>query len=159
MNDIESEDLIKRVEGAAKRGAQCGSGGMGDGLSWTAIGVLVVVFVTTIGFGLSQNTRLGRLEESIAGERGLNYRMNAVEERMRAVVMALQGSDVASGLIDHVMDIKTRLALIEEETARLYTALGVNEKPEASFAEPVVRDGERDADEQWIHRSEKGGEQ
>ena len=159
MSDFEPEDLIKRVEGAAKRGAQSGSGETRDGLSWTAIGVLAAVLLATIGFGMNQNARLARLEESIAGERGLNYRMDVVEQRIGEVATALEGSDAASGLVGHVMDIKTRLAQIEEQTAKLHIALGVEEEPKASIAEPAARESERDAEEQWTDRSENGGKQ
>ena len=87
MSDFEHEDLINRVEGAARRGAQTGNDGKRDGLGWAEISILAVVLVATIGFGMNQNTRLARLEESIAGERGLNYRMNEMEERIAEVAL------------------------------------------------------------------------
>ena len=74
-----------------------------------------VVLVATIGFGMNQNTRLARLQESIAGERSLNYRMNEMEEHIAEVVITLQGSDSTSGLIGYVVDIKHRLTGIERK--------------------------------------------
>lgn len=66
MSDIEPKDLFRRVEKAARRGAQSGSGGTRDGLSWTGIGILGSLLVATVGFGMNQSARLagGRMAGS-----------------------------------------------------------------------------------------------
>lgn len=93
-----------------------------DGPGWPAIGIWLTILAAVVGFGYTHSERLTRVEEAVAGERGLNYRMEQVEDRLDALAVRVQDLDTRLGSMDDA--VRDHTATLGEVRATVSRALG-----------------------------------
>ena len=110
-----------------------------DGPGWAAIGVWVAILVAVVGFGYKQSERLTRIEEAIAGERGLNYRMEQVESGLDTLATRVEDLDSRVGSVNDA--VRDHTAALGEVRATVARTLGSVETGPA-IREPQSEPGE-----------------
>ena len=77
-------------------------------------------------FGLNQSERLTRIEAAIAGERGLNYRMEQVEDGLGTLATRVQDLDTQVGSVNDA--VREQTAALGEVRATVSRTLGSEDR-------------------------------